>query len=175
MTKENTQRQFDWGPPVKSGDSFSEWLVYIVIIVIMGIGTWYLLDINGKVIKQKKAAAGKIVEDQKLEKVVITKDYEEAPVEKETENQQPAVVAAVPAVEETHRFYVQLGAFADEQSAREIFDMLHNQNIESTILPPDAQFEIYRLVVGPYSSEKEAESKAEQLNSLEISCFVVEG
>ena len=38
----------------------------------------------------------------------------------------------------------------------------------------DEQFEIYRLVVGPYETEKIAEDKAEQLNEIGFPCFVVE-
>ena len=71
-------------------------------------------------------------------------------------------------------YYVQIGAFTDEKSANEIYDLLKKDNIDALLLKPDEQFEIYRLVVGPYKSEKIAEDKAEQLNEIGFPCFVVE-
>ena len=85
-------------------------------------------------------------------------------------------VQAMPAAIETNKnnFFVQIGAFSDDASANEIYTLLKKENIDATLLKPDEQFEIYRLVVGPYSTENEAESKAEQLNEIGFPCFVVE-
>lgn len=168
----NQQRQFDWGPPVKSGDSFTEWVVYLLIIAILSAGTWFLLDITRK--KRQKAnekpTAGIVAVDEKLEKVVPA-GYEEAKVAPvlATAPEEKNIVAKA-----SKGFFVQIGAFGDEASAKEIVELLKKEAVESTLLKPDEQFEIYRLVVGPFPTEKIAEDKAEQLNAIDFPCFVVE-
>lgn len=169
------ERRFDWGPPVQSGDNLKEWLVYFVIAAILGVGAWFLLDINGRrsnntiPSKAKTIIATDVKLDQKLETFVpIEKDSNIVKKEQEPINSIPAV--SVPKTE----FYVQIGAFADEESANESYTLLKNEEIPAKILKPDEQFEIYRLVAGPYPSESEAESRAEQLNNIGFPCFVVE-
>lgn len=175
MADKNTQRQFDWGPPVKAGDSFKEWLVYIVIVVVLGIGTWFLLDINDQKRTEKslKMAKDIIAIDQENESVTPKKQINKQQVvePRKAEVTTPKSVQTVP----QKKFFVQIGAFEDEPSANEIYELLKKDNIPAVLLKPDEQFEIFRLVVGPYSTEKEAENKAEQLNEIGFPCFVVEG
>ena len=174
MSEINEQRRFDWGPPVQAGDGLKEWLIYIVIIVILILGIWFLLDINSrnKITKAVKKDDIIVSVDQKLE-TFVPKDLKEAPV---VQSEKP--ITAVPAKPadniSSKSFYVQLGAFSDEKSANEIYDLLRKDNIDALLLKPDEQFEIYRLVVGPYKTEKIAEDKAEQLNEIGFPCFVVE-
>ena len=176
----NEQRRFDWGPPVQSGDSLKEWLVYLAIVIILSIGIWLLLDVNAKKkpVKSSKNSEVIVAVDEKVETVIpkeekkLTKN-EIAP-QAEEQNVVPAVQATpVPSLPK-NEFFVQIGAFSDEPSANEIYSLLKKEGIDATLLNPDEQFEIYRLVVGPFATENEAESKAEQLNEIGFPCFVVE-
>jgi cell division septation protein DedD len=72
------------------------------------------------------------------------------------------------------RFFVQLGAFPDEASAREIFNQLEAEGFAPTLAEPDEQFEIYRIFIGPYPDEAAAEDVAEKLNAIDFHCFVIE-
>ena len=160
-THASDQRHFDWGPPASAtADSFKDWLVYFIIIILLAGGVWALLDINGRrnetVIPARRSAAPAAV-PVPVNTAVTTK-----PAGTE--------VAAQP----QPRFYVQLGAFADEASAREVFNQLEAENFGPTLAEPDEQFEIYRIFVGPYASEAAAEDIAEKLNTLEFHCFVIE-
>ena len=179
MANTNEDRRFDWGPPIQTGDSLKEWLVYLVIVTILGIGIWLLLDNRMK--KPVKSTNNKpseviIAMDEKVENVIPKakeiKKVEEKPVQvpQKTEVVQP--IQAVPVV--NTGFFVQIGAFSDEDSANEIYNLLKKESIDATLLKPDEQFEIYRLVVGPYTTENEAEDKAEKLNEIGFPCFVVE-
>ncbi len=154
------KRQFDWGPPASpAGDTFKDWLVYLIIIILLSGGVWALLDINGR--------------------------QDDAPVVEETESRptEPAPASVAVVVEPVPtavvdrpapRFFVQLGAFSDEASAREIFNQLEAEGFSPTLAEPDAQFEIYRIFVGPYPDETAAEDVAEKLNAIDFHCFVIE-
>lgn len=157
MSENNQNRQFDWGPPASNGDAFGEWLLYLVMLAFLAMGVWVLLDVNAQKYVPLPAKPAKI---KPAEAVA---DSPEAVLP-----QAPAEIA-VPA-----RFYVQLGAFADGQSATEVYDQLKADGFAPTLAPPDDQYEVHRILVGPFDSEKEAEDKAEKLNSLEFHCFVIE-
>lgn len=156
------KRQFDWGPPASpAGDTFKDWLVYLIILVLLSGGVWALLDINGR------------QEDMPAPALRHTESRQSAPPQASAaatvEPVQPAVVdRPVP------RFFVQLGAFPDETSAREIFNQLEAEGFAPTLAEPDAQFEIYRIFVGPYPDEAAAEDVAEKLNAIDFHCFVIE-
>lgn len=161
-TGNSAKRQFDWGPPANpAGDTFKDWLVYLFLIVLLSGGVWALLDINGR------------------------QDNMPAPVLKHTESRpaEPPPASAAAAVEPVQpvvaarplaRFFVQLGAFPDEASAREIFNQLETEGFAPTLAEPDVQFEIYRIFVGPYPDEAAAEDVAEKLNAIDFHCFVIE-
>lgn len=187
MANEQQNRQFDWGPPVQTGDNMKEWLVYVVIIAVLGIGTWFLLDINRQKHSSSSVKASDIEVDKKLDTVIPKKNFEKSPDEpaeitikyapkadnKSNKSASSNTLASnIPA---SKGFFVQIGAFGDEPSAMEIYNLLKKEGVEATLLKPDEQFEIFRLVVGPYPSEKKAEEKAEQLNAIDFPCFVVEG
>ncbi len=175
----NEERRFDWGPPVQSGDSLKEWLIYLAIIVVLTIGIWLLLDVNSKKkpVKASKKTEIIVAVDEKVENV-IPKEKNIKEEAKSTQSSSNKVVTVQPSPVATslpkNEFFVQIGAFSDENSANEIYSLLKKESIDATLLKPDEQFEIYRLVVGPYSTEGEAESKAEQLNEIGFPCFVVE-
>ena len=188
MAKEQPNRQFDWGPPVQSGDSANEWLIYIVIIAVLAVGTWFLVDINKqKYSRAENKSSSLVAVDNSLDSVVPGKDYVEAPEalpEKSSEITEITIKYGPEGIEKADSasssntsdksYFVQIGAFGDENSANEIYGLLKKEGIESTLLRPDEQFEIFRLVVGPFATEEMAEKKAEQLNAIDFPCFVVE-
>lgn len=154
------KRQFDWGPPASpAGDTFKDWLVYLIILVLLSGGVWALLDINQEdtapAVAPLRAVAGSL---------------EPASASLPVRIESPAPVAVIPDA----RFFVQLGAFADEASAREIFNQLEAEGFAPTLAEPDGQFEIYRIFVGPYPNEAAAEDVAEKLNAIDFHCFVIE-
>lgn len=69
---------------------------------------------------------------------------------------------------------VQSGAFGDEESARTFYLKLKDLGFNVSMALPDEQFEMYRILLGPFQSEKEAESKARRLNELDFPSFVIE-
>lgn len=71
-------------------------------------------------------------------------------------------------------FHVQLGAFGDEETAKATFEQVKKKGFDATFLAPDEQFEMYRVTMGPYSEEPEANRIARQLNELDFPCFVIE-
>ena len=154
-------RQFDWGPPASATtDSLKDWLVYFLIIALLAGGVWALLDINGR--KGESVALP----------VRATATHAEAQTVA-TASAAPTPVTTAVAKPEP-RFFVQLGAFADEASAREIFNQLDAEGFAPTLAEPDAQFEIFRIFVGPYPDEATAEDIAEKLNAIDFHCFVIE-
>lgn len=183
-------RQFDWGPPVQTGDNMKEGLVYVIIIAILGVGTWFLLDINKQKHSRGSVRPSDIEVDNKLDNVIPEKRYEKphgnpseitikyAPKDDKSTGISSSQTGSVNTLTQSQQnqkgFFVQIGAFGDEASAREIYELLKKEDVVATLLKPDDQFEIYRLVVGPYPTEKQAEDKAEQLNAIDFPCFVVE-
>jgi hypothetical protein len=157
----DTQRRFDWGPPASStGDTLKDWLVYFAILILLAGGVWALLDINGS--DDMTAAPARLTKP-----VIATTPASSAAVVAK-----PALATAASAIES--RFFVQLGAFADEASARAVFNQLDAEGFAPTLAEPDSQIEIYRIFVGPYPDEPSAEAIAEKLNAIDFHCFVIE-
>ena len=174
------KRTFDWGPPPQKGDSLKEVLVYFFIGVIFFGGIYMLLDVG-------KKPSYIAVEDEALETstpqkstIVYSKDmnkYEPVNMKK-----QPAEIPELPSVEiayesknnivaETQNkpvYYVQMGSFTDEASAAEIFKMLKDIGSEPILKNPDEKSEFYRVLIGPFNSEADADYKAEKLNELDL-------
>jgi cell division septation protein DedD len=162
---EANQRQFDWGPPANAGDGVKEWLIYFFIIILLGVGVWVLLDINGAGAELPATAA-------KVAPAVSSSMNVNLSAGKAGVSQPMTAKVQVTA---PPKFFVQLGAFADEASAKEVFDQLTTDGFAPTLAPPDDQYEIHRVLVGPFNTEREAEEKAEALNALGLHCFVSEG
>lgn len=160
-TTTTDHRQFDWGPPTNnSTDNAKEWLVYFAVLLLLGGGVWILLDINGN-------GKGKSTTTPQAKTVT----NQSAPTDSTTiaeSSRMPtkAIVAS--------NFFVQLGAFADAESAREVYEQMTQEGFSPTLAEPDHQYEIFRIFVGPFVSEAEADLKAQQLNELGFTCFVSE-
>ena len=155
-------RDFDWGPPANSFyDSISEWIVYFFLLLLLLGGIWILLDINSK----KVIDAGEIISKTMPS---ITTSIGGASV-----NEQSPSFYEAPE-ERTGNFLVQLGAFADKASAMIVFESMVAKGFSPKLSEPDSQFEIYRISIGPFITETEAEEMSEKLNSLDFHCFVIE-
>lgn len=151
---DSSNRSFDWGPPANSFfEGLKEWLVYVILLLLFATGAWFFLDINA----QKMENAQKIIA-LPAAKPLTQIQSNSKPLEEKQEGS----------------FQVQLGAFADKKNANTSYDALKAAGFEPTLSEPDSQYEIYRVSVGPFSSEQEAEKVSEQLNSLNFHCFVIE-
>lgn len=155
-TKPGSQRDFDWGPPSnRFAETLKEWLVYFFILAILAIGAWFLLDINGN--RPLSPPSSRIE----------TINYAV------TDNHVNKTAQLVPEVS-SRQFHVQLGAFADRQSAQVAYNTLTEAGFSPTLSEPEGQFEIYRISFGPFSDEGEADSLSQKLNFLDFHSFVLE-
>lgn len=156
--KNTGRRDFDWGPP---GNSFiegvKEWLVYIFLLILLGMGIWFFVDISSR-----KNQAVRIAPVVKTENAGV-----------KPENSVPGSVVSQNQSQKAG-FLVQLGAFADRKTAETAIIALQNHGFTPKLSEPDSEIEIYRVSVGPFSSEEDAEKTVEKLNSLEFHSFVVE-
>lgn len=157
MNEENLdkQREFDWGPPGNSFvDSLKEWLLYLFLVLLLVAGAWFLLDVNGEAMPLKSSS----MQTAKPQTVAGTDIG--GPV-------------LVPEPVNMGRFFVQLGAFAEKKSALEALEAIEAHGFSPNLAEPDNEYVIYRVSLGPYNSESEAEQIADKLNSLEFHCFVI--
>lgn len=170
-------RKFDWGPPQKNGDAFKDFVVYFLIVLILGFGIWLLLD--ARLVADKKVLSSRIVtkKDSPSSETSYNNSHEEAlPIAV----QPPAevLVPKTPSLEIVYKnkakYYVQLGAFEDEASALQVMSFLTENSFSPVLKSPDEQFEIYRVLVGPFDSEADADYRSEKLNELGLPSFVVE-
>lgn len=163
------QRGFDWGPP-SSGSAFNatkEWIIYALLAILVGSAGWMLIEWPSR----PSSSA-----------LPVTADRAEG--SGEGTNQTPATAVNKPesngtssaAIDKKSRavFMVQLGAFGDEESARVAYEKVKGLGFSPSISLPDEQYEMYRLLMGPFSHESEAEGMARRLNELDFPCFVIE-
>ncbi|MEW6708240.1 MAG: SPOR domain-containing protein [Candidatus Riflebacteria bacterium] len=154
LEKHGTKREFDWGPPGNNiFESFKEWLVYLLLLALLLLAAWFFLDIGQRTSVKVDPEPLKTASGDKTISAV--------------DKQSPQPV-------QFKNFMVQLGAFADRKSAEEAIDALKAHGFSPELSEPDSEFEIYRVAVGPFNTESEAERTVEKLNSLEFHSFVVE-
>ena len=184
------KRTFDWGPPPEKGDSLKDVLMYFFIGVVFFGGIYMLLD-TGK--KPDYVATENESEEVSVKKAPNNVSSYKADNKTLVQQQnyfvkqpQPPEVTKPP-VEITYKasgveaqfqskpqFYVQMGAFADEESAKEIYKVLKQTGSDPILKVPDRKNSVYRVLIGPFNSEADADYKAEKLNELDLPCFVVE-
>jgi hypothetical protein len=151
--KKMNEHSFDWGPPAnKSSEAVKEWLVYFFLLILLGAGVWFLLDFNS--------------EDTKKLSEVLNKSSEVNTLAKTTSG----------TVDKNRKgnFIVQVGAFAEEAEARKTIEKLKASGFEPKLEEPDENSEIYRILIGPFNNENEAEVTSEQLNNQDFHSFVLE-
>ena len=142
--RHSSDSQFDWGPPSNSkSESLKEWLVYILLLLVLGLGIWTLLDWKISGVKQDLASSSSYTSS------ATAKDFAK------------------------NKYFVQLVAFADEQSAKKAYRKLVNLGFVPTLHEPDENYDVYRVNLGPFKKESEAENIVEKLNEQDFSCFVV--
>ncbi len=152
--KSTAKREFDWGPPGNNSfEILKEWLVYLLLFALMLLAAWFFLDIGQRTSVKVEHNPIKTVAGDKTISAV------DKPLS------QPV---------QFKNFMVQLGAFADRKSAEEAIEALKAQGFSPQLSEPDSEFEIYRVAVGPFNTESEAERTVDKLNSLEFHSFVVE-
>ncbi len=159
IEKESNRRQFDWGPPANSFfDQIREWLVYFLFVILLGLGAWFFVDIRNLPGRTKE------------QEIIPSSKSEVAPTPVANANKNLIQTGST----SFKNYQVQLGAFADRKSAQAAVEELQNHGFVPQLSEPDADFEIYRIAIGPFNSETEAERIVEKLNSLDFHSFVVE-
>lgn len=161
---------FDWGPPTSStGEAVKEWGIYFLLVLLIGGGGWLLIDSARQKDLPPTSPVPALSEPSKT--VAPT------PVAVNNLAASPAASQISPKSDRPKPnpvFLVQLGAFGDEESARTVFHRLKSLGFVANLAAPDEQFEMYRLLMGPFSSENEAEGISRKLNELDFPCFVIE-
>jgi len=176
QTTRPSGRSFDWGPPASgSSEGLNEWGVSALIVVLVALVGWFLIDTG---LDMPRSASEKNTEnagEPGMSSGDATDEGDMRSSEPASAAQQVKVTAgvAVPIVAKPE-FHVQLGAFGDEETARSTIDALKKKGYEATCTAPDEQYEMYRVLMGPFSHESEAESLAHKLNELDFPCFVIE-
>jgi len=165
----DSRRNFDWGPPIGLvSDRMKEAALYVFVFLILAGCGWFLFD------STREIKTTPDVVDTKAEQME-TKHLQEPippkPIEQKKPAPQPEPTPSVPA---KATFMVQLGAFADEESTKETLDRLKKSGFTASTSAPDEQYEMYRLFMGPFADEAEAESLSRKLNELDFPCFVIE-
>lgn len=127
----------------------------MLVVILLCTVAWVLLDINGR---NNRPAVN-----------VITKPAGEMALDEVKKSYQPPEAARA-----STKFFVQLGAFADETSAREVFEQMTAEGFAPTLAAPDENYELFRIFVGPFDSAHQAEEIAQRLNELDFHCFVIE-
>lgn len=165
-------RSFDWGPPaVGVSEDIKEYGIYLLIaVLIAGVG-WLLID-TGPDMPRGSATTNA----EQTDEVDVADDADEAPVPsaEPAASQVKVTPGEVVPIVATPLFHVQLGAFGDEETARTTVEALKKHGHVATFTAPDDQYEMYRVLMGPFAQEAEAEALARRLNELDFPCFVVE-
>ena len=66
--------------------------------------------------------------------------------------------------EETNRsFFAQFSSSRNAAWAQALAEELSLAGLPTTVIPPDSTDDLYRVVIGPYSTREEAESSARRL------------
>ncbi len=168
----SADRSFDWGPPaIGVSENIKEYSIYLLIaVLIAGVG-WLLIDTGPDM---PRGSASKNTEQADEIDVPGEADEVPAPASEPAAPQVKVTPGEVVPIVATPRFHVQLGAFGDEETARATIEALKEQGHIATFTTPDDQYEMYRVLMGPFAQEAEAESLARRLNELDFPCFVVE-
>ncbi|NLI78615.1 MAG: SPOR domain-containing protein [Candidatus Riflebacteria bacterium] len=164
----SSPRQFDWGPTAESGfEGAKEWAVYALLLALLAVCGWFLLDLD------KAPPAPAPLPDVAVT-IPLTPPAPPTTASPATSRPTPTPAAAVAPPPEEPTFFVQLGAFGDEDSARLAQERAAARGFVASLTIPNEQYEMYRLMLGPFRQEAEAERTARQLNELDFPCFVIE-
>lgn len=176
-----SRAQFDWGPTTnKTTDTLREWVVYLFLLLLLSIFTWALVDSVG--LSSYKTASEPHTRVPKTTDpgTTATSHGRHTPtnngattIPRQSASQQPTGRSR----EISWRgptFFVQLGAFADEQAAEEMRRKAEHAGYPASMTIPDEHYDLYRLLMGPYQTEKEAEQWSRKLQDLDFPAFVIE-
>jgi len=161
----DNSRRFDWGPPANPvSERFGEWTLYIVLIALIGLLGWFLI-------------AASVTTGGSTEVAASSESDSGASQPPDEKNEVKKIFSGTreePEAKSAPTFMVQLGAFGDKDSAEAYCRKISEMGFSVKIALPDTQYEMFRLLAGPFKSEKEAETFARKLNELEIPSFVIE-
>lgn len=167
-----SERSFDWGPPsTGSSENIKEYGLYILIVLLICLVGWFLIDTGPDMPRTAEEQTAGQADDTDIPGGAEAEPEVKPPAPKSQVKVTPGT--AVPIVAEP-QFHVQLGAFGDEETARATVDALKKHGHVATLAAPDDQYEMYRVLMGPFTQESEAESLAHKLNELDFPCFVIE-
>ena len=182
------RRGFDWGPPAGPiPDRGTDWGVYLLFALLVAGGAWLLVESarEGSFAAAPESLAMASGERHPTPSGLSASSGEagDAGISSPSAGvlaadgspgadagQVPSAGNAAP----PPTFQVQLGAFGDEETAQTTFDQLKAKGYAPRLLAPDDQFEMFRVTMGPYADENEANRIARQLNELDFPCFVIE-
>lgn len=182
MSNKSENRSFDWGPPPAAGESWQDWSIYILLLVLLAGGGMILFSDNHDptppasrplTIANHADPTPHARTDRDLPSTTgigATPPASATPMVGQVGDDDVASVAVAAA-----RYEVQLGAFGDEASARETMAVVAAKfKLQTALLPPGTPEDLYRVVAGPFTTESEAERLALRLNAADVPCFVVE-
>lgn len=184
MSDDHHSRGFDWGPPDAGRlEPAKEWVVHVLLLLLIGLGTWFLID-SGSTGDQPVSEAD----------MFSASSIRRPPASQTGALPSPSGVSGgnvemrLPASEGTTAlagvatlpgplkpvFLVQLGAFGEEEAALEAQTRLRKKGYVASLTTPNEEYEMYRLLLGPFSEEKQADDTARKLNEMDFPCFVIE-
>ena len=173
-------RGFDWGPPGSgSWEPLKEWVVpFLLLVLILGGGYLVIGDASERPAIREGSQKTDGSEDCKTVSgsggIAQTTSGQLAQMGTNAISEGPGQEGKLSGSLPQPEFFVQLGAFADEPSAQDAQIRLRKNGFTATLKTPDEQYEMFRLVLGPFTQESQAGDTARQLNELDFPCFVIE-
>ncbi|MBF0405962.1 MAG: SPOR domain-containing protein [Candidatus Riflebacteria bacterium] len=156
----NVQREFDWGPPGDGiSDSSRDHIIYaVVFLALIAVFGWVVFDLYFREASPVEA-----------KKAVSPVHEKQVPIPAAVAVSEPVSAKAV------NRFFtVQLGAFADLESAGQTLESIQKKGFQASMSVPTEEYEAYKVFLGPFSNEKDAGKVANKLNESDFPCFVIE-
>ncbi|HNV72245.1 MAG TPA: SPOR domain-containing protein [Candidatus Ozemobacteraceae bacterium] len=178
---EDPSRGFDWGPPDAGRfESLKEWGVYALLVLLIGAGIWFLVDAASPGIQPgtladafPRATIRPPLETSSAKNTDASQLGHSVSLDGVVTPAGPASLA-VPLPAAKPVFLIQLGAFGEEQAALDAQTRLRKKGYVASLTVPDAEYELYRVLLGPFSDEKQADDTARKLNEMDFPCFVIE-
>ncbi len=180
---DDSSRGFDWGPPDAGRfESLKEWGVYVLLILLIGGGIWFLVDaagpggqgVSSDVTFAPMTGKSNRQSASNAESISSRPGQTANPSEMATVDGKTAGASPTPLVPAKPVYLIQLGAFGEEQAAVDAQAKLRKKGYVASLTVPSEEFELYRLLLGPFSEEKQADETARKLNEMDFPCFVIE-
>ncbi|MBF0543502.1 MAG: SPOR domain-containing protein [Candidatus Riflebacteria bacterium] len=163
---DNIQREFDWGPPSESvSESWKDYFIYGFFLIFCVLAILLLIDF-------KKEQPFEDQNGSKTDKRQVITNSNSNSIEEVKTIQE--ITQKPKTINSKTLFTVQLGAFVDEETAKKAFSQITTKGYVASMTVPNDEFEMYKVFLGPFSNEKEANKIANELNESDFPCFVIE-